>query len=94
MLVHIFPSKPPKIHLKRLKIASKRQKSLDFDDNLLDLDREKPFEKRFFGRLDAVLQRKMHKEYIQDKFSKTFAERFLETKVFKQKTPNRRGSMS
>jgi len=35
------------------------------------------------ARLNSVLNRKLQREYLQDKFTKTFADRYLETKVFK-----------
>jgi len=80
MLVKVFPSGAHRVTIKRRIPALARQEGVGAVGELRSVC---PKNSRMIARLNSVLNRKLQREYLQDKFTKTFADRYLETKVFK-----------
>lgn len=81
MLVKVFPSGAHRVTIKRRVPALARYEAAARVPG--DLRSVSPQNNRMIARLNLTLNRKLQREYQQDKFSKSFADRYLETKVFK-----------
>jgi hypothetical protein len=93
MLVKVFPNGTHRITIKRRNPAIARHESVRQERGTGELRSATPKNNHVLTRLNGALNRKVQREYQQDKFSKTFAERYLETKVFQRKSPQHRLSI-